>query len=316
MTPPRFVCDSGGPSHGAVADESVLRVAACQDVSLPGDVGGNVAAAARLVGLAAQAGARVAVLPELFLTGYDPACWTDSNVVGADDPRLGPLSAACRDAGVVAVVGTALPPDSSATPPPGHPPNSQTNRVGVVVVGGDGRVHEAYAKQHLSGPEQDHFTPGSSGASVHVDGWQLGLGVCYDGCFPEHAMEAAAAGAQAYLVPAAHYVGAEHRRDLYYPARALDNGIYVVFAGLTGPCGDGVFSGGSAVHDPEGRTLAKADEAAPALAVADLRLAEVRRVQEHVNPVAHDREALLGWSTWPAAATRSNLRLDKASISD
>ena len=59
------------------------------------------------------------------------------------------------------------------------------------------------------------------------DDWALGLGVCYDGCFPEHARAASDAGALAYVCPSAYLVGSEHRRDLYYAARALDNGIYV-----------------------------------------------------------------------------------------
>ena len=274
----------------------VLRVAACQDVSRPGDVGANVAAAARLVHLAGAERARVAVLPELFLTGYDPDCWRDANVVGADDPRLERLVAACRETGVVALVGTALP----------------GRHLGVLAVDGSG-ARDVYAKQHLSGPEQDAFTPGRGGSSVHVDGWVLGLGVCYDGCFPEHAMAAAADGAEAYLVPAAYYVGAEHRRDLYYPARALDNGIYVVLAGLTGPCGAGVFSGGSGVYDPEGRTLAKAGAEAPGVVVADLERAEVRRVQDLVNPVAADRAAQVGWSTVHGQLPRRNLHLGTGS---
>ena len=121
-----------------------------------------------------------------------------------------------------------------------------------------------------------------------VDGWDSALGICYDGCFPEHALAATAGGAAAYLVPAAYYVGAEHRRDVYYAARALDNGIYVVFAGLTGRCGSGDFSGGSAVYDPEGRPLQRAGAESPAVVVADLDLSVVRRTQRE-HPMALDR---------------------------
>ena len=129
-----------------------------------------------------------------------------------------------------------------------------------------------------------------------VDGWELGLGVCYDGCFPEHAAAAAADGARAYLCPAAYFVGSEHRRDLYYAARALDNGIYVVFAGLTGRCGAHDFNGGSAIYDPEGRPLDRVGDESPAIAVADLHAGEVARVQE-MNPIARDRLTTLGSRT-------------------
>jgi predicted amidohydrolase len=158
----------------------------------------------------------------------------------------------------------------------------------VLVFDAEGSVDAPYDKQHMFSDERTFFTPGDHGATIVVDGWDLALGVCYDGCFPEHAAAAAAGGAAAYLCPSAYYVGSEHRRDLYYAARALDNGIYVVFAGLTGRCGERDFNGGSAVYDPEGRAVVRAGDESPAVVVWDLDPAEVRRVQE-VNPIARDR---------------------------
>jgi len=66
----------------------VLRVAAAQAVAVPGDVAANVATAVELVTEAADRGARVVVLPELFLTGYDPSVWDhDASLVLDDDDR-------------------------------------------------------------------------------------------------------------------------------------------------------------------------------------------------------------------------------------
>jgi predicted amidohydrolase len=166
----------------------------------------------------------------------------------------------------------------------------------VLVVDTQGEVSAPYDKQHLSGPERDFFTAGDHGATVVVDGWDLALGVCYDGCFPEHALSATAGGASAYLVPAAYYAGSEHRRDVYYAARALDNGIYVVFSGLTGRCGSGSFSGGSAVYDPEGRAVARAGAESPALVWHDLDRDVVQRTQQD-HPMARDRLDSLGTRT-------------------
>jgi predicted amidohydrolase len=177
---------------------------------------------------------------------------------------------------------------------PGDGPDRPARHtLSVVVAAPDGSITAPYDKQHLSGSEGDFFTAGDHGATLVVVGWDLGLGICYDGCFPEHAASAAAGGATAYLCPAAYFAGAEHRRDLYYAARALDNGIYTVLSSLTGRCGAWEFSGGSAVYDPEGRPLAKLGPESPALVVADLDPAEVLRVQE-LNPVARDRLDSLG----------------------
>ena len=269
-----------------------IRVAAAQAESVPGDVAANVATAIALVTAAADAGAQVVVLPELFLTGYDEAAWTHdaslslhpSTGTGNGADVVAPLAAVARARSVVVVVGAAV--------RRAH----DESTLSVLVVDAQGEVSAPYDKQHLSGPERDFFTAGDHGATIVVDGWDLALGVCYDGCFPEHALSATAGGASAYLVPAAYYAGSEHRRDVYYAARALDNGIYVVFAGLTGRCGTGSFSGGSAVYDPEGRPVARVGAETRALVWHDLDLDVVRRTQRD-HPMARHRLDSLGTRT-------------------
>jgi 5-aminopentanamidase len=263
---------------------ATLRVAAAQAESVPGDVAANVATAVVQVGAAADRGARVVVLPELFLTGYAPEAWSLQHALTTEDPRLAPLRAVAEERRVVVVAGAAV----------RRPADAVT--LSLLAVDDDGRVSAPYDKQHLFEAERGYFTPGNHGASLVVDGWELGLGVCYDGCFPEHAAAAATEGAQAYLCPSAYFVGSEHRRDLYYAARALDNGIYVVFAGLSGRCGEHAFNGGSAVYDPEGRVLDRVADTAAGVALADLDATEVARVQQ-MNPIARDRLAGLGTRT-------------------
>jgi predicted amidohydrolase len=270
----------------------VLRVAAAQGESVSGDVEANVATAVALVEQAADAGARVVVLPELFLTGYDPDGWSrETSVAEMGDDRLEPLSVVCSARSVVLVVGAAVASYRHRNYLPGRPPRPV--RLSLLVVDSAGTVQVAYVKQHLTDEEKTFFAPGKDGASIVVDGWELGLGVCYDGCFPEHAATAAAEGASAYLCPSAYYIGSEHRRDLYYAARALDNGMYVVFSGLTGNCGSYKFNGGSAVYDPEGRPLTRAGDESPAVVVADLDPAEIVRVRA-MNPIGRDRREWLG----------------------
>ena len=260
-----------------------LRVAAVQAESIAGDVEANVATTSRWLRAAAAEGARVVVLPELFLPGYDPETLRsrpDESDVSVDDPRLAPLRRTAIDAGVVALVG------ASTRTPEGR------RHLSVLSVSPQGSVTVAYSKQHLWEAEQDIFTPGDHGSSLLVDAWQLGLGICYDGCFPDHARAAAADGALAYLCPSAYVVGSEHRRDLYYAARAIDNGIYVVMAGLVGRCGALEFTGGTAIYDPQGRCVVRVD-GHQGLAVTDLdpvEIAEARRI----NPYDRDRVADLG----------------------
>ncbi|WFF00407.1 carbon-nitrogen hydrolase family protein [Micromonospora sp. WMMD964] len=244
-----------------------LTVATIQATPTPGDVVGNTLLAADLVRRAGERDARVAVLPELFLCAYHPptlAADPAGTDIAADpagvvaDARLDPLRDAAREAGVTVVVGAAV----------RHQDRRRT--IGALVVDRTGAVRVGYDKQQLWGDEGELFSAGGRGATLLVDGWRLGLGICYDGCFPEHGRAAALDGAHGYLCPSGYLAGSEHRRDLYYAARALDNTMFVVFANAVGGDDPWRFNGGAAVYDPEGRVLARGADEGTAVLVATL----------------------------------------------
>lgn len=256
-----------------------MIVAAGQAAAVSGDVGANVRTAARLTRMAASQDVRLLVLPEAFLTGYDVAAFDGPlpDAADLDGAWLDPLREAAAP-GVTVVVGTAL-------------RRGDHGRLSQVVVRPDGTATAPYDKQHLDGLERTWFTAGDHGTSIEVEGLELGLSVCYDGCFPEHAQAAARDGAAGYLASAAYFPGGGHRRDLYYAARALENGMYVVVSVLTGRCGSFDFIGGSAVYDPEGLPLARLGEE-EGLAIADLDPARVGAVRAQHTMVADHRADL------------------------
>ena len=263
-----------------------LRVAAAQLPSVPGDVAANAEAAARAVRDAAAQGCRLLVLPELFLCGYDfdvLAGDQTSAVLDAEDleseayGRLGVLREACARSEVSALVGTAL---------------ARGDRRTISVLAVDGRVRAVFDKQHLLSSEAEHFDAGDDGAVLSLHGWPLGLSVCYDGCFPEHARAAADAGALAYVAPVAYVNGGQHRRDIYYRARAVENGMFVLVSGLVGACGSEAFSGGSAIIDPEGRVLDAVPDGRTGLAVATLDVADLHATRAAHQMHAHHRADL------------------------
>jgi predicted amidohydrolase len=239
-------------------------------------VAGNIEAAAGCVRAAGDARARLVVFPEAFATGYDEAVFSAA-LPGADDPSwLAPLQQAVDDTGAVAILNTAL-------------DHGDRRAVADVVLAPGAPPLALYDKQHLYASERRHFVPGEHGATVRIDGVEIALSVCYDANFPEHAAAAAADGALVYVNSGAYFPGGAERRDLHYAARALDNGMYVVFAGLVGAPHD--FIGGSAVFDPLGRRVASV-ATREGLAIADLDPAVVAEAREHQRMWADRRSAL------------------------
>ncbi|MFF5444125.1 carbon-nitrogen hydrolase family protein [Streptomyces sp. NPDC012888] len=289
LTPAPAPSPARDPSPDPHLPATPLRLAAVQAESVPGDVAGNAVHAAGLVGRAAAAGARVAVLPELQVGGYDLAALAaGAGEVAADaagivdDPRLDALrDAAVRD-GIHVITGAAV----------RRPDGALTNS--VLVADPAGTLLVRYDKQHLwHADEARLFTPGRGGAAVEVGGWRLGLGVCYDMSFPEHARSAALAGAHAYLCPSAYAAGNEHRAAVYLAARALENTVYSVFVNPVGGPADRPCAGGSLVFAPDSTPLARA--ATPAreqVLTADLDPGAIARVRGFLHMLAEHRAAL------------------------
>jgi predicted amidohydrolase len=212
-----------------------------------------VATAASLV---RRAAADVLVLPELFLTGYelDP-----SHAVSSTDPRLDPLAAACAETRTAVMVSAPTRDADGAY-------------ISALVFGRDGQLAAQYNKQHLDAAERAAgFCLGASGCTITIDGWRLGLGICWDSSFPEHSRAAALDGCHAYLVSGLFAQGrGERKRATLGPARAIDNACYVAISNHNGQSGPYTGSAHSAIWDPNGVLLADAGEADPGLAVAQL----------------------------------------------
>ncbi|MFD7016011.1 carbon-nitrogen hydrolase family protein [Streptomyces sp. NPDC059928] len=254
-----------------------LRIATAQAQAVSGEVDVNVQAVARIVSAAGDGGARVVVFPEKFLSGYEPELIRadpERCAVRPDDPRLAPIADACRASGVTAVVGAAV-------------QDGAELYVSALVIDGTG-IRGRYDKQTLFKSEQAVYRPGSAGATLEVDGWRLGLGVCYDSGFPEHARAAALDGCHAYVVGALFSEGnGYHESRIWFPARAFDNTVYAVLANHIGETGGWRTCGSSAVWGPDGRIVAEAGFAAEEVVFADLLPKSLRAARE-AEPMLRD----------------------------
>lgn len=254
-----------------------LRIAAVQAEACTGAVDHNIAKVADFIGRASAEQVDVIVFPEAFVTGYGDAAFTGPLPPSAELDWLAPVQEAVDDTAMLVVLNTALDRGGSRT-------------LTDIVLAPGSAPFLAYDKQHLYDSERTWFTTGNHGCSVSVGGLELGLSVCYDANFPEHAAAAASNGAVVYINSGAYFPGGEHRRDLHYAARALDNGMYVVFSGLIG--GTHGFIGGSAVFDPLGRRIAHVPTA-EGLAVADIDPGLISRIRSEQRMWA-DRRIGLG----------------------
>ena len=258
-----------------------MRVLLAQMTPEPGDVAANEAALA--AALEESAGIDLAVFPELFLEGYDPAFCREAARPAAE--ALAPVSRAAARAGTAVAVGFA------ERLGPGEAANS------VGLVDADGEIAAVYRKTQLSGPiERESFTPGREYAVARLAGRAVAPLNCFDVEFPEPARAVARAGAELLVTVSANMAPYAAEQRLAVRARALENRLPHVYVNRSGAEGGNRFVGGSCVVDVFGEVRAEADpgdlaaEAAPRALVCEVPLGE--RAAPDVDFLKHIREPL------------------------
>jgi predicted amidohydrolase len=173
-----------------------------------------------------------------------------------------------------------------------------------IVFGKDGQIDTVYRKIHLFDVEvggimyreSDAEEPGEEIEICEIEGWQVGLSVCYDLRFPELYRILAVEGAEIVTVPAAFtsFTGKDHW-ELLLRARAVENQCYVLAANEWGSYGDGRSSyGRSMIIDPWGLVIAQAGDD-DGVIVADLDREVLMGVRQSVPSLANRQPLAYRW---------------------
>jgi deaminated glutathione amidase len=281
-----------------------MRVAAIQMVSTP-TIEQNLSAAARLISQAAERGAELIVLPEVFATleGLSPLAEV-GEIAHPAIPSLGatPLqdflaTQAAKHA--LVIVGGTIPLLSRAD---GSLIEDGRVRASSLVFNAQGERVARYDKVHLFDvqvsdaqaqySESLSYEAGSELACVEVEGCQVGLSVCYDLRFGELYRQLVTLGAQLITVPAAFtaVTGAAHWEPLLR-ARAIENQCYIVAAAQGGRHSETRETWGhSMIIDPWGVVL-DCVNTGEGIAIADIDLARIDDIRLRM-PIAQQRRLI------------------------
>lgn len=206
-----------------------FKVALCQ-LAVTSDKGQNIAHALEKIESAADNGAKLIVLPEMWNCPYTNASFPvyaeDISAGGDASPSTTMLSEVAKKKKVT-IIGGSIPERSM---------DSLYNT--CCIFGSDGKLKAKHRKVHLfdidipgkmTFKESDTLTAGESLTVVDTDVGRIGVGICYDIRFQELAMLYAARGAHMICYPGAFNMttGPLHW-ELLARARAVDNQLYVM----------------------------------------------------------------------------------------
>jgi NAD+ synthase (glutamine-hydrolysing) len=265
-----------------------MRLALSQLNPTVGDIAGNEAMVRAHLARAREAGAQLALFPELVVTGYPPEDLLLKEHFLAD-ARAAVERIAADAQGIVALVGF---------------PERAEDVYNAAAVCADGAVQAIYRKVNLPNygvfDELRYFQRGPGGAIIEVDGVKVGLTICEDIWVPGAPLtDEALAGARVIVnIDASPYhAGKGQEREQMVSQRACDNLAAVAFCALYGGQDELVFDGHSFVVDHNGTVIARAPQFAEELLICDVdvqaagaaRLRDTRQrpaAREHLGDVA------------------------------
>lgn len=260
-----------------------MRLLLAQLAPVPGDVAQNVQ---RMASAVRATRCDVAVFPELFLSGYRIGDRFHRLAIHEGDPTLRGLREVARDSHTTLVVGGPLASSERA--------GEVHNAALAVLPDGELRVQ---VKRYLPtfGPFEEGvpFTPTDRSLPFALGAASVGLEICYDIFFPEVSRQLALGGAELLIVISAAPVTSRRLFERLLPARAIENGIPVVYVNRVGVEDGIVFGGGSGAWDPRGEPIPASpvpfSPSSPeeSLAFVDIDLSEAARWRPF-RPVLRD----------------------------
>jgi predicted amidohydrolase len=197
--------------------------------------------------IAAQGGADLVLLPEVWNVGYFNFDRYAAEAETLEGETVNALREAARSTGAWLMGGSIVERDGDRL--------FNTS----LLIDPSGDIAGSYRKIHLFGygsREPKVLTPGREVTVIQTELGAIGLATCYDLRFPELFRAMVDQGAEIFLIPSAWPYPRVEAWTTLNRARAVENQAWVISANCAGPG----FSGRSMVVDPWGTTVAAAGD--------------------------------------------------------
>lgn len=237
-----------------------LTIAVLQHIPAPNNISAALERLEETAERAAGSGCDLLLVPECSITGYNQPLATMQQVaLESDGETSNAIASICRQHSIAIAHGFA------------EQANGSYYNC-VQIINASGQQVAAYRKTHLWGDlDRTLFTPGDSlSPVVKLNGWNIGLLICYDVEFPESARALALQGAELILVPTGLMQPWRDVAEKVVPVRAYENQLYIAYCNYCGAEDNIIYEGRSCIAGPDGADLARAEKE-PALLTATLK---------------------------------------------
>ncbi len=221
---------------------------------------------------AAAEGVNMICFPELSTTGYtireDPQSY--------EEPVPGPISdrivKVAKENGLLVMAGML------------EKGGGDKPHISQIVAGPSGIIG-VYQKTHLSPKEKEVYQPGQTIKTFTYDHSNFGIQLCYETHFPELSTIMALQGAEIiFSLYASPHGKPEEKRDSWLrdlPARAFDNGLFIVACNQVGGNSAGlIFPGVIMILNPMGKILHQYTGSKEKMIIAELKGSDLAKIRK------------------------------------
>lgn len=265
-----------------------MKLALAQLDVAEADVEANRERAVGAIESAADRGADLVALPELWNVGFFAFDRYADLAEPLDGPTFSRIQRTADERNVAVLAGSIV---EDLTGSSGGPADEGLANTTVLFDSNGSRI-ATYRKRHLFGyesKETELLVPGDTLGVADVEGFTVGMTTCYDLRFPELYRELLEAGVTLVLVPSAWpYPRVEHWKTLPQ-ARAVENLYYVATINGASTFDAATLLGRSTVYDPWGTELASTGDE-PATVFVDIDPDRVEEVRSEFPAIADRRE--------------------------
>lgn len=240
-----------------------MIIGACQ-FAVTGNMEHNYETIKQAIQKASKKGIKLLVFPECALTGYPPHDIKNSSLVDFDqlDSYCNELDLLAETFGMYIIVGAVT--------------KNNDNCYNSAVIFSPERDPHCYNKRALWGWDKENFCPGDQLGVFGIDGFKIGVRICYEVRFPEYFRELYLQKTDLNII--LFYDVSDNddteRYELiksHIRTRAVENVCHTLSVNATSP----YQTAPTAIYDKSGRPLAELDRNSDDLLVYDLELAQL-----------------------------------------
>ncbi len=250
-----------------------IRIAVVVSNARVGNTANNLEQMAAWIKKSAEKKASIVCFPEMAITGYH----VQKKIIEVAETVPGPstdyLTNLAKIYKITILAGLAE-----------KKLNSHISATHVVIA--PERIKGVYRKVHLGPSEKELFISGGAIPVFKDNGIQFGIQLCYDAHFPDLSTAMALKGADLIFIPHASPRTSPDEKTKswmrHLPARAYDNGVFIIACNQCGKNGKGLnFPGVGVVLSPSGEVIQSYAGTDEHMIIADLKAADLKKVRSH-----------------------------------